>query len=147
MELSTKFCKRPGFPKYRGSKLIWDSLHFGCRIDEQTKVDVCLYVRNKRKYPVLRLITSKNESGSAYGWCVTHDLAYPVTIDEAMAFADGSTLPYKYDVEADTFITWTGKKTRGEPKVARAFAIKEILELDPTRLLSSQQLVLLDELS
>ena len=145
MELSTKFCRRPGFPKSRGSKLIWNLLHFGCRIDDQTKVDVRLYVRNKRKYPILRLTTSKNESGDASGWCVMHDCAYPVTIDEALAFADGSTLPYKYDAETDAFIAWTGKKTRGESRTARAFAIEKICKIAPTRRLSLQQLAILGE--
>ena len=131
------YVRRQGFPRLKPIT-IWNDLAFGYKIDETTIVEAKLYVRFKRKYPLLKLEkfeldpNGKNKN-------LIESRVFAITVDEALEIADGRLSPYEFDADTNVFRNFHGKRTHGEPNVARAFAIEKIFALDKTRTLTDRQ--------
>lgn len=140
--------RRPGLAKIRKTDKDLPTSCVSFIDDDDVHNEVVLYIRRCKTRPLLGLRKARRVECEKLGrvwldWFC--DEIFPITIDEAFAFADGSFIPAGYDKETDSFTKWEGKLEEGEPDFWRGLLIRRLLKHNQERKLTERQIECLAE--
>lgn len=140
--------RRPGLAKIRKTDKDLPTSCVSFIDDDNVYNLVVLYIRHCKARPLLGLRRARRVKSEKLGrvwldWF--YDEIFPITIDEAFAFADGSFIPAGYDKETDSFTKWEGKLEEDEPNFWRGVMIRRLLKHNQERELTEKQIACLVE--